>query len=101
LDGVDALRRRVQAIREKVGRPDDPKVWHLSLPEGDEIPEHIAAQIGERDHVIIREYPRGYLGDDDLGDCLLTSRQDSWIVHRTTGERKKVVSDASRRRRSV
>jgi hypothetical protein len=41
-----------------------PKEWFLIAEQGQELPASILAQIGIYDSVLIREIPRGFLGND-------------------------------------
>jgi hypothetical protein len=59
-----ALQQRIGHMLEQLQPRTLPKEWEIVVEEGQEVPAHILAQIGSDDSVLIREIPRGYLGDE-------------------------------------
>lgn len=102
MSSVESLSRQVQAIRTRVGRPEDPKHWVFMMVEGREIPACVASQLGPYDTAIIHEVMPGYLGEDELGSCTVITSRGNCIVSMETGEWTRVQQGVrgSRRERS-
>lgn len=99
---VESLRRQVDAIRTRVGRPGDPKHWILVMAEGTEIPAAVKSHMGEHDTVFIEsmrtEYFYGMFGDDASGSCTVMTSRGNYIVSMDTGEWTPVRQQAGSRR---
>lgn len=65
--GIDALRRRVAALRARVDAPEAQRQWIICLEEDEEPDAELLAQMGPHDQLTILYYPRGYMGVD--GAC--------------------------------
>jgi hypothetical protein len=62
---VSSLRSQVAALKVRATPERQVRQWEVSLEEGEELCEELRQQLGPHDQVIIRYYPRGYLGIDD------------------------------------
>jgi hypothetical protein len=87
---LSGLRRQVNRLEEKIGRPGDPKHWFFMLPEGGDAPDCIKVQMREHDTWFVRwigkDYWDGLCGDDALGSCVvMLLRRGNFIVDMTSG----------------
>lgn len=60
---IAALKHRIDRLIEQID-PRHPKTWMVVQEQGLGIPEQLAQELGPRDTVLVREYPKGYLGPD-------------------------------------
>jgi hypothetical protein len=89
---IDSLRRQVAALREKIGKPGDPRRWIFALCGDRQIPDHIRAQIREQDEVFIRRVVSEF-GDFNAESmsCTVVTTGRNYIVNMATGEWRQVL----------
>ena len=57
------LERRIRAVERRVTPVREARAWLTCLEDGEALSAELQAQIGERDTLTIRLYPRGWLVD--------------------------------------
>jgi hypothetical protein len=60
-----ALLRRVSRLEKQFDPPQPARQWSIILEEGEELSQELIAQLGPHDTLLVREYPRGYIRDED------------------------------------
>lgn len=63
MSSIATLSHRVDRLTEQLKPPIGPQEWFLIAEQGQALPASILAQFGMYDSVLVREIPRGFLGD--------------------------------------
>lgn len=102
MSSVESLRRQVDAIRARVGRPGDPKHWVFCMAAGADIPACVASQMGPHDTAVICEvnpnYFNGMFGEDEPGSCTVITTRGNFLVDMQDGRWTVVNQSVARRR---
>ncbi len=59
-----SLLKRVRAIEKRLEPDIEPRQYSVILEEGEQLSEELRSQLRPYDTLVIRYYPRGYLGED-------------------------------------
>jgi hypothetical protein len=88
---VDSLRHQVAALREKIGKPGDPRHWIFALSGEQEIPEHIRAQIRDVDTVFIRRVMAEFFDLKPETCTVVTMAKRNYVVDMQSGQWREVT----------
>lgn len=65
MSNAAALLKRIRAIEKRLEPTQAARTYEICLAEDEELCEELRSQLNPYDTLIIREYPKGYLGEDD------------------------------------